>query len=473
MAATDANIAVRIGADISPLQRDMTTARRELKGFESTAKNVASKIATLGAAAGVAAAAFGAMSIAAANNARELTILASISGTSAEAFQVLARQTKTVGIEQEQLGDILKDTREKLGEFIATGGGGFADFAERFGLSAAEVRDQFQSLTGPQILGKMQRMMSDLNIPLEQQIFMFESVASESSKLLPIFRDLNTEGSALAKNMGDIVLSEEELENLTKMGDAFQSLTDNVGSLIERFIALAAPDVTTGIKWLNNLFRDLNENVLPETNANVKAIGESLGAIGGDDEEWITISKGLMPFELSDVEDYLTAIHEIYSNHYSAINQLSRAHANAQEAIIIGSALDIASSLESQSKKAFEFMKAVRVSEAVINGYGAATAAWKQGMEIGGPPVAAAFTAASLVRTAALVNSIKSTGMKSGGGGGGGSSSVGTGGAVDQARPQNQIVTINLEGEVFGRDQVRGLIGKINDALDDGYSLRI
>jgi hypothetical protein len=34
-------------------------------------------------------------------------------------------------------------------------------------------------------------------------------------------------------------------------------------------------------------------------------------------------------------------------------------------------------------------------------------------------------------------------------------------------------VTINLTGEIFGREQVRGLIGQINEAISDGAVLRL
>jgi hypothetical protein len=37
----------------------------------------------------------------------------------------------------------------------------------------------------------------------------------------------------------------------------------------------------------------------------------------------------------------------------------------------------------------------------------------------------------------------------------------------------NQVVNINLTGEVFGREQVRTLITEINEAVADGAVLRI
>jgi hypothetical protein len=34
-------------------------------------------------------------------------------------------------------------------------------------------------------------------------------------------------------------------------------------------------------------------------------------------------------------------------------------------------------------------------------------------------------------------------------------------------------VNISLQGEVFGREQVRSLIGQINEAISDGAVLRV
>jgi hypothetical protein len=66
--------------------------------------------------------------------------------------------------------------------------------------------------------------------------------------------------------------------------------------------------------------------------------------------------------------------------------------------------------------------------------------------------------------------SSSAAGTSGGGGGGGGGSMGGMGGT---AAAQGQTVNIQLQGEIFGREQVRSLITQINEAVADGSVLRI
>ena len=59
------------------------------------------------------------------------------------------------------------------------------------------------------------------------------------------------------------------------------------------------------------------------------------------------------------------------------------------------------------------------------------------------------------------------------GGGGGGGGGVSMGGMGGTAAAQGQTVNIQLQGEIFGREQVRSLITQINEAVADGSVLRI
>jgi hypothetical protein len=68
-------------------------------------------------------------------------------------------------------------------------------------------------------------------------------------------------------------------------------------------------------------------------------------------------------------------------------------------------------------------------------------------------------TAAPSVSAATPVGATAVSPVAAAGGGGGGGA--------------GQVVTINLTGEIFGREQVRGLIGQINEAISDGAVLRL
>jgi hypothetical protein len=94
-------------------------------------------------------------------------------------------------------------------------------------------------------------------------------------------------------------------------------------------------------------------------------------------------------------------------------------------------------------------------------------------------PISAGMAALAAAAGAAEIATIKSTnvGSSSGGGGGGGSFSGGSAAASASAQPaqvvQQQSIAIDLQGERFGRDQVRALIEQINAAVGDGAVLRV
>jgi hypothetical protein len=108
---------------------------------------------------------------------------------------------------------------------------------------------------------------------------------------------------------------------------------------------------------------------------------------------------------------------------------------------------------------------------------------------IAGPPAAAKIgmygkiqagivAATGLAQVAGVMSGDGGGSLSVGGGGssGGGVAGGGSGGdgVVGAASvPQGQTVNIQLQGEIFGREQVRSLITQINEAVADGSVLRI
>ncbi len=107
--------------------------------------------------------------------------------------------------------------------------------------------------------------------------------------------------------------------------------------------------------------------------------------------------------------------------------QASRAALREQErqnaiSVALGLGGQLMALAQGQSKTAFEASKKLALASAVIDGWRSATSAWAAGMSTGGPwapAVAAAYTAASLARTGAMINSIRSANYGSSGGGAG------------------------------------------------------
>ena len=143
---------------------------------------------------------------------------------------------------------------------------------------------------------------------------------------------------------------------------------------------------------------------------------------------------------------------------------------------------DATSLMNSGSRKMFEIGKAASIAQAVVKGQSAAVSAWEAGMSTGGPHapvVAAAYTAASLAKTAGQISAIRSAtyggGGGSGGGGGGGSVTQGINNQSEPVQPptETMVANLNIQGQNFDRRTVIGLVEQINDLQEDGMRIRL
>ena len=139
---------------------------------------------------------------------------------------------------------------------------------------------------------------------------------------------------------------------------------------------------------------------------------------------------------------------------------------------ISGALGDASALMTTGSKKLFNIGKAAAIADATISGYDAAVSAWAKGMKVGGPPVAAAFTAASLARTGALIAGIASTSFGGGGGSVGPGPSVAAAANVNSS-PRVALQLIGSETATFNAGQIRTLINAINEETESGAIVRL
>ncbi|MDR1461448.1 MAG: hypothetical protein LBI78_07375 [Campylobacteraceae bacterium] len=131
-----------------------------------------------------------------------------------------------------------------------------------------------------------------------------------------------------------------------------------------------------------------------------------------------------------------------------------------------------------ESKKAFELNKAVSIAETVISTYQAAQSSYSAmaGIPYVGPALGAAAAAAAIASGMMRVNAIKSQQFKGGGSAGGdpGASALAASAPVAAgAQPERQVANISLVGDMFGRNQVIGLMESMNELMADGVRLNV
>ena len=137
------------------------------------------------------------------------------------------------------------------------------------------------------------------------------------------------------------------------------------------------------------------------------------------------------------------------------------------------------------SGKASKIMKKFAIVQAIIKGKEAAVSAWSAGMSTGGPfapLVAAAYTTASIARTAGMINAIRGGGSSSGGGGGGSSAVASAqtqgngGGSPAQAAPvqSSRIFNVEFMGQSStSTQQTRNLLELINEQAGDNVTINM
>ncbi|MDC5618163.1 hypothetical protein OIN82_14165 [Acinetobacter baumannii] len=225
------DLLVRLGKFTEPLKQ----AEGQLKGSLTKMKGF---IASYGAIAATAVAgattAIIAMADTMAKHNAELERFAYLSQTSVAEFQKMAVGAQMMGIEAEKLSDIMKDWNERFGDFLTAGSGPLVDFMEQVAVKtekgadgAMKLAKELSKLSGPESMGLFVKKMEEANLSQDQMSFLMESMASDSTLLLPLLKN-NAEGMRLwgeAAERAGILMDEKtlkasrELQVQTKMLD--------------------------------------------------------------------------------------------------------------------------------------------------------------------------------------------------------------------------------------------------------------
>ncbi len=285
MSKTVGDIAINVTADIGPLVRETGRAKSALNGLDRATDGMARGLKNMGDAASdlggklsmvtaaMTAAIAGAFAFTkgTADQARAVENLSRVAGTTPAVFQRMAAASKTVGVEQDKLADILKDVQDKTGEFLSTGGGPMADFFEHIAPKVGITAEAFRGLSGPDALQLYQRSLEEAGVSQEEMTFYMEALASDATALIPLLRGNGTEMKKLGEAAAGAgaVLGNDALA----ASDAFNTeLTALMTSLtgVKNELAVALMPVMT------EFMAAIRDNVIP-------AIRDAIGGI----TEWI------------------------------------------------------------------------------------------------------------------------------------------------------------------------------------------
>ena len=251
-------------AKLNSLAKSTVYTDKSLDSMSKTSDELSGTLTGLAATATAVAASIGAMSVRTAEYAKEIKIASQLSGVAAEELQVMALATSTVGIGLEQLGDISKDTQEKIGEFTSDGTGGFLDFISVMGLTqdeAEKLAAEFTQMSGPDVLQEMVRQMDEAGKTSQEMSFALESVASESTRLIPLLINNAEEFNALSDAMRQVTvpLTKDDIKKITDAGTAALIARKSFTSLTDQIIADLAPAFQQAAENAAFFYATLNE----------------------------------------------------------------------------------------------------------------------------------------------------------------------------------------------------------------------
>ncbi|WJJ93449.1 hypothetical protein [Neopusillimonas aromaticivorans] len=221
--ATAGSIVVDLLARTGSFETDIDRAAKKARQFGADAQQIAvglDKVA-LGiagmAAAGITA--LTAMAVRVASAAAEISNFSAIAGASTVEFQRMAAAASTVGISQEKLADQLKDFQEKVGEFIRSGGGGMKDFFEQVAPKVGVTTEQFRKLSGPEGLQTYYNALQKAGLNQKEMSFYLESMASDTTALIPILHNGGQELNRLADRAQRFgyIMSEDAVKQSQKL----------------------------------------------------------------------------------------------------------------------------------------------------------------------------------------------------------------------------------------------------------------
>lgn len=267
-----------IATDLKQMRQDIVGGKGDLKSLGKQVKKTEGKFKNFGAsaakgltavaAAGTAAAgALTAATVAAVNYSRELTVASRRSRENIESLQSTAFATKTVGISMEKLGDIGKDTNEKVGEFLADGTGGFLDFVSVAKLTDEEAQsmaESFKHMSGTEVLQAMVTRMEEAGAETKEMSFALEGMASDTTDLIPLLKDGGKELKRLKDDFKDlnVTLTATDIKRITKLGEETAKLGLAVQNSSAKTVSVLSTEITQVTQMLANSAQDVGGLVI-------------------------------------------------------------------------------------------------------------------------------------------------------------------------------------------------------------------
>jgi flagellar biosynthesis chaperone FliJ len=312
LAARDREFAKAMDANARRIEKFANKSKKELSGTGKAFAMLGKAAGALSIAAGFALA--GKVIDDATKLAKELTNLSNVAGVSTTRFQELAFASKSFGVDQSKLSDILKDVNDKFGDYYTTGAGPLADFFENIAPKIGLTADAFKGLSSSDALQLYVKSLEDANVSQAEMTFYMEALASDATLLTPLFMN-NAAGldqmAASAHGLGAII-DQDLIEKSTALRDRWDQVVGAMQTKLYTF-AMEAGVLFADIFNIGEAeqFIDVNER-LAAAKDNLAESEKKLGKLNKDKQ----------PLAVDNVETEIAGFTRQIDNLQAELNRL-------------------------------------------------------------------------------------------------------------------------------------------------------
>ncbi|ROO30593.1 hypothetical protein SAOR_00935 [Salinisphaera orenii MK-B5] len=241
----------------SEMERFARRARRDFRKVADDARQLGRTFARLGTVVGGAATALGYFASQQAQAVQRTNAMAQATGVATGEFQQLQYAITMVGGQADDALGLVKDLQERIGEAAMSQSGEGYEVLQQIGLDA----EKLQKLS---IVDQLTRIGEAIKgLPKAQQVYILESLASESSALLPLLREGATElrrfaGEAVEMNTA---LSAFETNRITDAARSFDQMGASITGVINALIVELAPTIQSFAKAFTRATQAVVENM--------------------------------------------------------------------------------------------------------------------------------------------------------------------------------------------------------------------
>lgn len=275
------DLIARIGGFTGPMDKAGRESQKRMAEIKKSAERLGAAVGTAFSAVPTAVAALVTTS---ASAAKEISNLSALAGLSTTDFQRYAAAAASVGVQQDKLSDIFKDTNDKVGDFLATGGGELKGFFETVAPKVGVTAEQFRKLNSADALQLYVSSLQKANVSQAQMTFFMEAIADEATALVPLltnggkgFRDLGDAAQAAGMIMDDQTIASAKQFNaeLTVLGQYASSAKTALAAEFMPVLAQLAKDFSQTSReagGLREVVREFAEGLIEVT-----AVSASVG----------------------------------------------------------------------------------------------------------------------------------------------------------------------------------------------------